>query len=401
MKNSASSKPQAIWLITGGAMQRPAAERVKRRGYALIMSDGSMECALRSVADEFLHVDIFDIPKNIAAADELKKRYDIRAVFTTASDCHETVAHVARHLGLSGIDPAISHVCRYKYETRELYTKAGIPQPKFTTVKTHEEALAALREIGMPAALKATNNAGSRGFARIDTEEDLTAEAFAHAIKNGTTGVVIIEELLIPVEGEIAEQSVETLWYDGKMYWLNWVDRMFRQDMQFFPKFDASVYKNLPWAVEIGHLNPAVHSIETTSAVQQMVEQAGRALGMDKQKGGHILKHDIMLTAKGPRILESTPRLSGGWDSSGSTLARGADFIDGAIEMALGTPLTAELFYKYFTYKYPQAYVAMLSEIPKDPKDCIGRRFAFDRGRDPDEAVANAYKKVTTGKFIV
>lgn len=401
MKNSASSKPRAVWLITGGAMQRPAAERIKRRGYALIMSDGSAECALRFMADEFLHVDIFDISKNIAAADELKKRYDIRAVFTAASDCHETVAHVARHLGLPGIDPAISRICRYKYETRALYSKAGIPQPKCATVKTHEEALAVLRSIGTPAALKATNNAGSRGFTRLDSEKDLTPEAFAHAINNGTTGVAIIEELLIPIEGEIAEQSVETLWYEGKMYWLNWVDRMFRQDMSFFPKFDALVYENLPWAVEIGHLNPAIHSIETTAAVQQMAEQAGRALGMDTQKGGHILKHDIMLTAKGPRILESTPRLSGGWDSGGSTLVRGADFVDGAIEMALGTPLTAELFYKYFTYKYPQAYVAMLSEIPKDPKDCIGRRFALDSGRDPHEAAAKAYKKVIAGAFIV
>ncbi|MDE1919357.1 MAG: ATP-grasp domain-containing protein [Patescibacteria group bacterium] len=401
MKDSTASKPRAIWLITGGAMQRPAAERIKKRGYALIMSDGSAECALRSMADEFLHVDIFDIPKNIAAADELKNRYDIRAVFTAASDCHETVAHVARHLGLPGIDPEISRICRYKYETRALYSKAGIPQPKFMTAKTHEEALAALRGIGTPVALKATNNAGSRGFARIDTEKDLTPEAFAHAIKNGTTGVAIVEELLIPIEGEIAEQSVETLWYDGKMYWLSWTDRMFRNDMRFFPKFDAQVYENLPWAVEIGHLNPAVHSIETTAAVQRMAEQAGRALGMDRQKGGHIMKHDIMLTAKGPYILESTPRLSGGWDSGGSTPARGADFTDGAIEMALGTPLTAEVFYTYFVYKYPQSYVAMLSEIPKDPKDCIGRRFAFDAGRDPNEAVTNAFKKVAAKDFIV
>src|SRR3989344_4510704 len=115
--STSSSKPSAIWLITGGAMQRPTAERIKRRGYTLIVSDGSAECAIRSMADEFLHVDIFDIPKNIEAADEFKKRYDIRAVFTAASDCHETVASVARYLGLPGIDPAISRICRYKYET--------------------------------------------------------------------------------------------------------------------------------------------------------------------------------------------------------------------------------------------------------------------------------------------
>ena len=277
MHHNISEKPRAIWLITGGAMQRPVAERIKKRGFALILSDGSDTCAIRAMADEFVHVDIFDIPKNLVAADELKTRYDIRAVFTSGSDCHETVACVARHLGLHGIDPEISRVCRYKYEARAVLTKAGIPQPKFKIAKRYDEALLALQEIGTPAALKATNNAGSRGFAPINTPNDLTQEVFEHAIKNGTTGSAIVEELLIPVTDEIAEQSVETLWYNGTMYWLNWVDRMFRQDMRFFSGFDIEAYKNLPWAVEIGHMNPAVHSIETTAAVQKMVEDAGRA----------------------------------------------------------------------------------------------------------------------------
>lgn len=400
MNTSTSNKRPAIWLFAGGPMQRAAAERIKARGYALIITDGSVECALRGMADEFVHLDIFAIKENIAKADELKDRYDIRAVFTAPGDCHETVAQVARHLNLPGIDPNIAHTCRYKYETRALYTNAGIPQPKFKIIKTHTEGVDALREIGVPAALKATNNSGSRGFSRIESEIDFTVEIFERAVKNGTTGSAIIEELLIPIEDEIAEQSVETLWHDGVMYWLNWTDRMFRQDMKLFPKFDADVYRQLPWAIEIGHLNPAVHKTETVAVVQKMVEKAGRALGMHTQKHGHILKHDIMLTKSGPYIIESTPRLSGGWDSAGSTLIRGADFIDGAIEMALGTPLTAEIFYKYFVYKYPHTYVAMLSEIPKDAQDCIGRRFAFDRGLDPHEAVAMAYKKVMNGDFI-
>ena len=166
---------------------------------------------------------------------------------------------MARHLGLHGIDPDISRLCRYKYETRDIYTKGGIPQPKFKIVSNYKEAITALKNIGVPAALKATNNAGSRGFTKIELESDLTKEALDHAISNGTTGQAIIEELLIPVENEIAEQSVETLWYDGKMYWLNWVDRMFRQDMKFFPKFNARFTK-FTRAVEIGHLNPAIHS---------------------------------------------------------------------------------------------------------------------------------------------
>lgn len=100
MSGKKSKKHPAIWLITGGVMQRPVAERIKARGYKLIISDGSDKCAIRSMSDEFLHVDIFNIKNNILAANELVKHYDVCAVFTSASDCHETVAHVARHLGL-------------------------------------------------------------------------------------------------------------------------------------------------------------------------------------------------------------------------------------------------------------------------------------------------------------
>ena len=59
MKKLSTKKPKAIWLFAGGAMQRPAAEKIRERGYALILTDGSAECVLRSMADEFIHLDTF------------------------------------------------------------------------------------------------------------------------------------------------------------------------------------------------------------------------------------------------------------------------------------------------------------------------------------------------------
>jgi len=60
MKNDTSHKPKAIWLFAGGPMQRVAAERIKARGYALIISDGATDFYLRGMEDEFVHADIFD-----------------------------------------------------------------------------------------------------------------------------------------------------------------------------------------------------------------------------------------------------------------------------------------------------------------------------------------------------
>lgn len=394
---------EAVWLFAGGPMQRVAAEKIKNRGYALILTDGSAECVLHSMADEFVHLDTFGIAENIAKANELKERYDIRAVFTSGADCHETVANVARHLGLPGIDPNISRICRYKHETRALLAEAGIPQPKFTIVKNHDEGLNALRGIGVPAALKATNNSGSRGFSRIESEENFTPEVFERAVKNGTTGTAIIEELLIPVEGEIAEQSVETLWYNGKMTWLNWVDRLFRKDFDLFPGLwqeSENPYKDVSWAVELAHINPAVHAPAVQGSAEDMIRRAGIALGMQNQKGGHVLKADLMLTPDGPRIIELTPRLSGGWDSSWSTPRRGADFVDGMLGFALGEELTPEYMDRYFVYRDKALCASMLAQVEMDAQDCIGRHFAVGAAYDRTESLREAYNALLAKKFM-
>ncbi len=384
-------------------MQRLAAEKIKALGCALILTDGSPSCVVRPMADEFVHLDTFDIAGNVARADLLRSRYDIRAVFTAGADCHETVAVLARHLGLHGIDPDIAHLCRYKNRTRERLRETGVPQPALREARTHEQAIAAGAEIGFPIALKATDNSGSRGFSRIDSPQDLTRAAFERARENGTTGIVIVEELLLPQPDTIAEQSVETVWYDGKMRWLNWVDRLFRKD------FDSIThpwserddpYREISWAIELGHLNPAEHRAQVRHDVEALVRHAGEAIGMGHQKGGHILKADVMLTTKGPMILELTPRLSGGWDSARSTPERGADFIGGALRLALGEKLDEKLWRDHFAFRKAERVIAVLAQVRQEAQDCIGREFAWGAGHDRAAALQEAYSAYREERFL-
>lgn len=396
-------KQRAVWLFGGGPMQKIAAKKIKERGFKLIITDMDPKCVCASFADEFVSLNTFDIPGNLKASDALKKKYDIKGILGIAVDCHETVAVVARHLRLPGIDPKISKICRYKIEARKVLARAGIPQPAFRHVRTLAELKLAVKEIGLPAAIKATNNSGSRGFGAIHKISDATEELLNEALNSGTTGYAIVEQLLIPVENEIAEQSVETLWYDGKMYWLNWVDRLFRKDFKQFNDLESigkKFYGGIGWGVEIGHINPAIHSDALKKEVSDMIYKAGKAIGMHKQRGGHILKADLMLTEKGPYILELTPRLSGGWDSSMSTPMRGADFVGGMISMAFGEPLTLDLWHKYFEYGSPNTFVAVLTSIEKNAKNCIGRKFAVGSGYDRGEALHNAYYQLSKEKFL-
>lgn len=395
-------KPKAIWLFAGGNMQEPAAKKIIEFGYKLILTDMDKNCVCQKYASEIIPLNTFDIRGNLKAAKDLKKKYDIRATFTEGSDCHEVVATVAKFLNLHGVDLKISHNCRLKPKTREILTRAGIPQPKFKKVKTLAEAKKAIQIVGLPAVLKSTDNSGSRGFSNIERAQDLTQAALDWAIKNGTTGYAILEETLLPLENEIAEQSLETIWYNGKMYWLNWVDRLFRKDFLLFKTLKTeNIYsKNIPWSVELAHINPAIHDYKTTKSVQDMVYQIGCALGMNKQKGGHILKVDTMLTKKGPYALEVTLRLSGGWDSSCSTPQRGADFIGGAIKLALGEKLDLDLWENHFRYKNPNLFSSVLALIPENPKDCLGRKFSEGSGFDREESVRNAYHNLLNKKYI-
>lgn len=401
--STAHTLPEAVWLFAGGPMQRRVAEAIKRRGYKLILTDGNSECTLSAFADEFVHLDTFDSAANIERGQRLKECYVIKAVLTVAADCHETVANVARSLECPHIDPVLSHRCRFKYETRRILTEAGIPQPVTRVASTHEEALALIEEVGLPLALKATDSSGSRGFARIATLTDFTEEVFLRALQFGTSGKVILEELLIPVDTEIAEQSVETLWFDGEMRWLNWVDRLFRKDFVYVEapwSESENPYTGASWAVELAHVNPAVHEESLRKDVEEMIRQAGLALGMHVQKGGHILKADIMLTTKGPIILELTPRLSGGWDSSFSTPARGADFAEGALALALGERVTSALIAKYFTFATKPAFSAVLTRSDIDAEDCIGRDFAGGVGSTRKDAIADAAGALKEGTFL-
>lgn len=396
-----TSKKKAIWLFSGGPMQQHAAKKIIDFGYELILTDINKNCICAKYASEFIECDTFDFQKNLKAADRLKIKYEIKAGITLAADCHETVALINKHLGLSGIDPKISRICRYKNLTREILSAAGIPQPKFACVESLDQARSFLTTIGNKAVVKSTNNSGSRGFTKINSLNELTEEVFDLAISAGTTESILIEEVLAPVKNEIAELSVETLWSDGKMYWLNWVDRLFRSDLNFFPSFDE---KNIPpasWGIEIGHTNPAQHSIATKNEVQEMIFNAGVAIGLNEERGGHILKADIMLTKNGPIIIELTPRLSGGWDSSATSLERGADFQSGAILLALGEKLDIEMWHNYFEFKINNLYASIWAKIPLGAKDNIGRKFSLGKDFDREKSLQLAFDNSMKNKYVI
>ena len=394
-------KERAIWLFAGGLMQEHTAKKIIEFGYKLILTDMDRNCVCAKYANDFIEYDTFDFSANIDAADKLKVKYEICACITLAADCHETVALINRHLGLIGLDPKIAHICRHKNITREVLTLAGIPQPKYACVDNLNDAKSFLISIGNRGVIKSTDNSGSRGFSKINSLEDLTESVFDIAISSGTSGSAIIEEALIPRNDCIAELSVETLWFNGKMYWLNWVDRLFKTDLNFIANSLGGNIAPVNWGVEVGHINPARHSISIKNKTHEMIYAAGVAIGINNAVGGQVLKADIMLTNDGPVIIELTPRLSGGWDSSGTTLARGADFQSGIIRLALGEDLDLDLWYKYFEFKSPNLYASIWADIPSGAKDCIGRKYSLGTDFEREKSLLLAFNNPKENNYVV
>src|SRR3990167_2906581 len=370
---------KAIWLITGGAMQYIVAKKIKESGFALILSDRNDQAICVPLADQFYQIDTFDQSSHLHACEEAKKKFDIVAVMTFASDCHLTVSIVSAYLKLHGITSDISMNCRDKIKTRQTLTRAGLYQPVYYQTQHYNDAILFLKSNPQKIfVLKASDSSGSRGFQVLSSKFELTQTQFDYTKHHSSRGIVIIEERLIPDKTQISEASVETIWVDGKMYWLNWVDRIFSCDLSFFPTLKMPY--SLADGIEIGHVNPAARDFHTKKTVEKMILQAGTALNMHLQPGAHILKADIYFSTNGPVVLELTPRSSGGWDSSGSSPERGADIAGGIIHMALKKPFNLEAWYRYFHYHDAQRTAVVLSTIPENAMDCIGRQFTLTSG---------------------
>ena len=318
-----------VMIVAGGILQQPAVRVAKELGYRVLVTDRDPNCACASLADHFIEMDTFDTESHVALA----KLIEPAAVFTAGADPIVTVAYAsAFDDSYNRLNVEVAETCADKSKTRDALALCGVPQPKYTKVYSwmSEASIVRLIEDSFRAVIiKATGSSGSRGHTRLDLEKVQEGE-FEAAIKRAnefSKDVPLLEEMLTGIE-----LSVETLWYDGTMIPLNAVERPFMDHPEY--------------AIELGHYNPWNGGVQDYDAVWHVAEMAGQAVGMAAQQGGHIFKVDMMLTADGPKVLECTTRLSGGFDSGWTTpLAHGSDYTKGALLLALGEPLHVAMPY--------------------------------------------------------
>ena len=317
---SDQSKDQRyFWIIGGGQMQVPIIEEASMLGMQSIVTDLNPQCICSSLADIFFEVDIFDIQGHLKLADKLiKNNFKICGVLAAGIDAPETMARLAQHLDLPGVKPEIAQLVHHKANFRKSLEKLGYPVPRyisFSNEQLHE--LPHLAEsIGYPLIIKNTDSSGSRGT-RIFREANLL-----EMTKVAKTAISVSKSRTALIEScwEGSEHTVETL---------------FDIRGRFHPCFitDRNFDKTDGYAIETGLRHPSKLSEETQQEMYSIASHVATDLGIDIGAA----KFDFIFTAAGPRIIEMTVRLSGGYDCQYLVpAATGKAVIRAAILTAIG-----------------------------------------------------------------
>ncbi len=315
-----------FWIIGGGILQIPLIKEVKKLGMKTIVSDADKNCICKDEADIFIKIDIFDIKSHIEFAESISKDgIFIRGVLAAGIDAPETMAVLSKHLKLPGVSPEIARIVNNKDIFRKKMTEIGIDVPKFEVVdnKNIKNLEMIVNRIGFPLIVKNTSSSGSRGT-KIFYENNISDihEKVIEAIQVSRSSKALIESLWVG-----SEHTVETI-YD--------IDGVFHECFITDRIFDLSE----GYALETGLVHPSQLDVEKQKDIYDLVKKVSDLIGI---KVG-ASKFDIMYTKDGPKIIEMTVRLSGGFDCQYLVpAATGKNILKAAILTAIGENFEEDL----------------------------------------------------------
>jgi biotin carboxylase len=269
-------------------------------------------------ADRILVTETNDLPKLLGVVAEANATNPIDGVLTSCDYYLETVAEVARSLGLPGPSPMGVRTARTKDLAREAMDRAGLPGPEFRSVDTREAAHAAAEEIGYPLVLKPVDLCAGMYVRLVRDESELEDGVRAldsvpnNARQQPRRARYLLEEYMT---GE--EVSVETATDHGQTSVIGITDKA----LGGFPAF-----------IEVGHMFPAYLEPQVALVTQDLVQRALAAVGFD-----HGVAHtEVKLTPGGPRIVEINARLGGNYIPDLVRMVTRVDIPQVMVELALG-----------------------------------------------------------------
>lgn len=292
----------------------------------LAMKDPTWEAGF---ADQVVVADPGNIEQTLAAVGELAEGADpISAVTSFAEAAVPTVATIAIALDLPSISERTAYLARDKFEMRQAFAAAGVPQPGFALAATLDEARVVAQRAGFPVVLKPVLGTGSMYVRSVADEAELdrifpfllhrawdnfTSDPLYQQARREHDGALLIEEF---VPGP--EVCVESLVVDDQTH----VIAIHDKPLPTGPTFEE-VYACTPTRLPD---EVAARVAEATKAVHAALRITTGATHVEfRLRGGAE-----------PMVLEAAARMGGGPIYRSVLLSTGVDLVAAALDLASG-----------------------------------------------------------------
>ncbi|WP_405177408.1 ATP-grasp domain-containing protein [Nocardia sp. NBC_01377] len=231
-----------------------------------------------------------------AVVDTVRRLHQVFEFDGVLSSCDyylPTVAAITADLGLPGPSRDAMRAACDKATTRRICSAAGVPGPAFAVVAAWDEITTAAERIGYPVVVKPVDLCGGMFVRRVENVDRLrdAVEAIAGFPVNARGQVrapdVLVEECL-----DGPEYSVETVTHRGRTTVVGITDKYVVGSDCF---------------IEAGHMFPATTDPEQSAAIGAVAVATIEALGLD----GTVAHTEVVVTARGPRLVEVNPRPAG------------------------------------------------------------------------------------------
>lgn len=272
-----------ILFLGASGFQIPVINQAKEMGLYVGVVDYNNKAPAILYADKYYECSI----KDEEAVLDIARSFKADAICVGVCDsAMNTAAFVCEKLNLHGTSRNVAANVTDKFRMIELFEKNGVAHPDYQLIKK-EELLTAELMIEYPLVTKPIDAAGSKGI-HIVRDKSGIDDALMDSSKCGYSGDVIVEEMM-----EGPEVSVELIVQDG---------------VPFVAQVTDKLTTGEPFFIEVGHTQPSQLKREELEKIKKLACDAALAVGLLNS----IAHAEVMLTKKGPKMVEIAGRLGGG-----------------------------------------------------------------------------------------
>ena len=280
--------------VHSGALYIDAAHELGAKVSIIIPKENNeLDTESQAKADNVAVADDLSLPALLGVATAIHEGDPVTAVVAGLEFVVSQTAHIARALGLPGLDPETVELVRNKAAMRARLKEAGVRTVRFAKASTATDIEHAAQSVGFPAVIKPLDMAGSIGVVRVDDPVELLAAYEDILRETGWGGQTLgtdalLEELLVGTEYCVDGYVT----HDGEVHVFEFVK------VELGPQ---------PHFQEIGYTSYRKEDLDCAAALQEYITDVVRATNITVGP----FHSEVMLTTDGPVLIEIASRLPG------------------------------------------------------------------------------------------